>query len=68
MIGGSVMKQGFFGSLFDFNRDGKLDLGEQYLDYKLFEECTRQRERSDKNQSGNGFLSWDSDNDRMNKW
>lgn len=32
------MDKGFFGSLFDLNRDGKLDLFERSLDYKTFEE------------------------------
>lgn len=30
-----------FGGLFDFNRDGKEDLGEQWLAYKMFEEATK---------------------------
>ena len=33
-----------FGGLFDFNRDGKEDFGEQWLAFKIFEECTREDE------------------------
>ncbi len=33
-------KKGFFGSLFDLNGDGKTDLGEQYIAYKIFEDMT----------------------------
>ena len=32
------MDKGFFGSLFDLNKDGKLDLFERSLDYLAFEE------------------------------
>ena len=32
------MDKGFFGSLFDLNKDGKLDLFERSLDYMAFEE------------------------------
>lgn len=28
------------GGMFDFNRDGKVDFGEQWLAFKIFEECT----------------------------
>ena len=33
-----------FGGLFDFNRDGKEDFGEQWLAFKIFEECTKESE------------------------
>lgn len=33
-----------FGGIFDFNRDGKEDFGEQWLAYKIFEECTKEEE------------------------
>ncbi len=29
---------GLFGGLFDFNGDGKTDLGEEFIAYKIFEE------------------------------
>ena len=28
-------------NLFDFNGDGKTDLGEQYVGYKIFEDVTK---------------------------
>ena len=31
-----------FGGMFDFNRDGKEDFGEQWLAYKIFLECTKE--------------------------
>ena len=31
-----------FGGLFDFNGDGKTDIGEEFLAYKIFEECTKE--------------------------
>jgi len=31
-----------FGGMFDFNRDGKEDFGEQWLAYKIFQECTKE--------------------------
>lgn len=36
------MEKGFFGSLFDLNEDGELELGEQYMDYMAFEEVTKE--------------------------
>ena len=32
------MDKGFFGSLFDLNGDGKLDMFERFLDFKAFED------------------------------
>lgn len=37
----------FFGGFFDFNGDGKTDLGEQYIAYRIFEECTRDNNACD---------------------
>ena len=36
-----------FGGLFDFNRDGREDFGEQWLAFKIFEECSKQNDSSD---------------------
>lgn len=36
-----------FGGLFDFNRDGREDFGEQWLALKIFEECTKRNNDSD---------------------
>lgn len=33
-----------FGGVFDFNHDGKEDLGEQWIAFKIFEECTKKEE------------------------
>lgn len=33
-----------FGGLFDFNGDGKEDIGEQWLGYKIFEEATKEED------------------------
>ena len=32
----------FFGGMFDFNGDGKPDLGEQFIAYKIYEEVTKE--------------------------
>lgn len=34
-----------FGGMFDFNRDGKEDLGEQWIALQIFEECTKEEEQ-----------------------
>ena len=34
-------KNDFFGGMFDFNGDGKTDLGEQWVVFKIFEDCTK---------------------------
>ena len=34
-------KNDFFGGMFDFNGDGKTDLGEQWVAFKIFEDCTK---------------------------
>ena len=31
-----------FGGMFDFNGDGKEDFGEQFIGFKIFEECTKE--------------------------
>lgn len=36
-----------FGGMFDFNGDGHTDLGEEFLAYKIFEECTKDDDLSD---------------------
>ena len=38
------MDKGFFGGLFDFNRDGKLDPMERAMDFMAFEEMTKETE------------------------
>ena len=36
--------KGLFGDLFDFNGDGKTTWDEEYLAFKIFEECTKEEE------------------------
>ena len=38
---------GLFGGLFDFNGDGKTDLGEEFIAYKIFEECMKGSDDTD---------------------
>lgn len=35
------MKNDIFGGLFDFNGDGKTDIFEEFIAFKMFEECTK---------------------------
>ena len=42
-------KDDFLGGIFDFNGDGKTDLGEEFLAFKIFEEVTK--ENSENNNS-----------------
>lgn len=37
----------FFGGLFDFNGDGKTDLGEQFIAFQMFEAATKEQEQDD---------------------
>lgn len=57
-----------FGGMFDFNRDGREDFGEQWIAMKIFEECTKkdesprdygfQRSLFDHNIDGGVDISW----------
>ncbi len=38
------MAGGFFGKMFDFNRDGKLDSLERAMDFMAFNEMTREED------------------------
>lgn len=38
---------GFWGNLFDFNGDGKTDIGEEWIAFKIFEECMKDDSASD---------------------
>lgn len=49
-------KGGLFGGLFDFNGDGKVDLGERYIAHKILEDCIRE-------DNGDFSPSYDSDFD-----
>lgn len=48
-----------FGGLFDFNGDGKEDLGEQWIGFKIFEDITK----NDDDSSSYGGSSYDFDDD-----
>lgn len=50
-----------FGGFFDFNGDGKEDLGEQWIAYQIFNECSK-----DSSSSSSAF-SWD-DDDEDSSW
>lgn len=39
--------EGLFGGLFDFNGDGKTTWDEEFLAYKIFEECAKEEDDSD---------------------
>ena len=36
-----------FGDMFDLNGDGKTDLGEEFMAYKMYEEVTREDDDDD---------------------
>lgn len=40
-----------FGGMFDFNRDGKEDLGERWIAHKIFEECMKDEDEDDNDDS-----------------
>ena len=46
----------FFGGMFDFNGDGKTDLGEEFLAYQIFEEVMKE-ETNDTESDDDGFDS-----------
>ena len=48
-----------FGGIFDFNKDGKEDFGEQWIGFKILEECTK--EEKDMNDYDSDHSSFDSD-------
>lgn len=40
-------KDDFMGGLFDFNGDGKTDLGEEFIAYQIFEDMTNNQKSSE---------------------
>lgn len=44
----------FFGRMFDFNGDGQTDIGEDWLAFKMFEECTK----ADGEPEDDGLENW----------
>ena len=37
----SIPDEDFLGGMFDLNSDGHIDLGEEFMAYKMFEEVTK---------------------------
>ena len=42
----SSKKNDFFGGFFDFNGDGKTDIGEEWIAYQIFQECMKDEKSS----------------------
>lgn len=42
-----IFDDSFLGGMFDLNKDGKVDLGEEFMAFKMFEEVTREDEDED---------------------
>lgn len=60
--GGKNLRDNPFGGLFDFNRDGKEDLGEQWIAHKIIEDCektNRPTYNRSSNYMSNSFLDDD---------
>lgn len=57
-----------FGGIFDFNHDNKEDFGEQWLAFKIFEECTKEKPHDYSSEYIHHSIS-DDDNDSIdNSW
>ena len=55
------MDKGFFGGMFDFNRDGKLDSFERAADFAAFMELTSSTDDETEAEDDNSLFSFDSD-------
>lgn len=55
------MDKGFFGGMFDFNRDGKLDSFERAADFAAFMELTSSTDDETEAEDDSSSLSFDSD-------
>ncbi len=42
-----IFDDSLFGGLFDLNGDGKVDIGEEFMAYKMFEEVTKDDDSDD---------------------
>lgn len=58
-----MFEKGFFGNLFDFNNDGKLDMFEQAADFTAFQQMIKQAELEESGIASNE-LEFMSDNER----
>ena len=54
-----------FGDFFDFNADGRVDEGEQWLGYKIFEDATAEDDTDD---SDIDIVSDDFDFSDLDEW
>ena len=59
--------KGLFGGLFDFNGDGKTTWDEEYLAFKIFEECTKE-ENNDFDNDFDSDLFDDADSSDKYEW
>ncbi len=57
-----------FGGMFDFNRDGKEDFGEQWLAFKIFEECTKEEKDTSYHSSYDPVFDFDDDSSIDTSW
>lgn len=58
-----MFDKGFFGDLFDFNNDGKLDMFEQAADFAAFQQMIKQAELEESGLASNE-LEFMSDDER----
>ena len=58
-----MFDKGFFGDIFDFNDDGKLDMFEQAVDFAAFQQMVKQAELEESGIASNE-LEFMSDNER----
>lgn len=58
-----MFDEGFFGDLFDFNNDGKLDMFEQAADFAAFQQMIKQAELEESGLASNE-LEFMSDDER----
>ena len=41
------LDDGFLGGMFDLNGDGEVDMGEEFMAYKMYEDVTRDEDEDD---------------------
>lgn len=49
---------GFFGNFFDFNGDGFTDIGEEWIAFKIFEECMKDDTDDSEDELFDDFYEW----------
>lgn len=45
-------------SMFDWNQDGKKDMVDNYIEYRVFKDCANKNETATSNSSGNGMSTF----------